>query len=405
MRNVYKMKPSGIRCLLSSVLAVVSMAITGTNVAEAQGLSVSGRVTDARGGEISGATVIVKGDNTRGTTTDAQGQYAIEVLSSDDVLVFSFLGYKTAEVAVRGRKTLNVQLEEDATLVDEVVVVGYGTQKRQFLVGSVSQVSSKELLKAPMTNVSNMMTGKLPGVTSIQRSGQPGSDGTTIFVRGVSSFNNSSPLCIVDGVERMINTVNPNDIESFTVLKDASAAAIYGSRASNGVILIQTKRGSQGEFHVTYKTKLAIAEPMQRIETMGPNEFIRLKQDMGRLKNNYSGEQLDPLVGSIISASEKVNYAKGITNDWQDYVFRTVFTMDHQLSFQGGNEKTTYMASVSYLDNPGVVYNSNYQRTNVYASINQKMNDWLSVGLTTQFVNRETGGATPNLEHAIKQSP
>ena len=146
MRNVYKMKPSGIRCLLSSVLAVVSMAITGTNVAEAQGLSVSGRVTDARGGEISGATVIVKGDNTRGTTTDAQGQYAIEVLSSDDVLVFSFLGYKTAEVAVRGRKTLNVQLEEDATLVDEVVVVGYGTQKRQFLVGSVSQVSSKELL-------------------------------------------------------------------------------------------------------------------------------------------------------------------------------------------------------------------------------------------------------------------
>lgn len=163
MRNVYKMKPSGIRCLLSSVLAVVSMAITGTNVAEAQGLSVSGRVTDARGGEISGATLIVKGDNTRGTTTDAQGQYAIEVLSSDDVLVFSFLGYKTAEVAVRGRKTLNVQLEEDATLVDEVVVVGYGTQKRQFLVGSVSQVSSKELLKAPMTNVSNMMTGKLPG--------------------------------------------------------------------------------------------------------------------------------------------------------------------------------------------------------------------------------------------------
>lgn len=125
------------------------------------------------------------------------------------MLVFSFLGYKTAEVAVRGRKTLNVQLEEDATLVDEVVVVGYGTQKRQFLVGSVSQVSSKELLKAPMTNVSNMMTGKLPGVTSIQRSGQPGSDGTTIFVRGVSSFNNSSPLCIVDGVERMINTGQP----------------------------------------------------------------------------------------------------------------------------------------------------------------------------------------------------
>ena len=124
-----------------------------------------------------------------------------------------------------------------------------------------------------------------------------------------------------------------------SVLKDASAVAIYGSRGSNGVILIQTKRGSQGEFHVTYKTKLAIAEPMQRIETMGPNEFIRLKQDMGRLKNNYSGEQLDPLVGSIISASEKVNYAKGITNDWQDYVFRTVFTMDHQLSFQGATRR------------------------------------------------------------------
>lgn len=367
MRNVYKMKPSGIRCLLSSVLAVVSMAITGTNVAEAQGLSVSGRVTDARGGEISGATVIVKGDNTRGTTTDAQGQYAIEVLSSDEVLVFSFLGYKTAKVAVRGRKTLNVQLEEDATLVDEVVVVGYGTQKRQFLVGSVSQVSSKELLKAPMTNVSNMMTGKLPGVTSIQRSGQPGSDGTTIFVRGVSSFNNSSPLCIVDGVERMINTVNPNDIESISILKDAATSAIYGVRGANGVILITTKTGSKGAATISYDGSATFTTNVAMPEMLNAQDYI------GWHNKAREMDGLNPLWTDEVIAGMKEKGIYGET-DWMDLLFKNYgFTHQHNISATGGTDRVKYYTSIGMMNQDGILPNTSYQRFNVRANIDTKI--------------------------------
>lgn len=166
-------------------------------------------------------------------------------------------------------------------------------------------------------NLMDRLVGQVAGLNITTGNEAPGSN-QTLLIRGQNSLTASNdPLIILDGIPYSggLADLDPNIIENMSVLKDASAVAIYGSRGSNGVILIQTKRGSQGEFHVTYKTKLAIAEPMQRIETMGPNEFIRLKQDMGRLKNNYSGEQLDPLVGSIISASEKVNYAKGITND------------------------------------------------------------------------------------------
>ena len=234
------------RRLVERTAVLLVLLFAGSGIAMAQGFTVTGRVTNTEGGGIPGATVVVKSDNTRGTTTDAMGAYSLEVKSPNDVLIFSFIGYKTVEVPVNNRTTINVQMNEDATEMDEVVVIGYGTQKKQFLVGSVSQVSNKELLKAPMTNVSNMMTGKLPGITSIQRSGQPGADQTSIFVRGVSTFNNSSPLCLVDGIERMINTVNPNDIASITILKDAATSANYGVRGANGVILITTKSGSEG---------------------------------------------------------------------------------------------------------------------------------------------------------------
>ena len=370
--------------------------------------TITGTVVDQNNLPVVGATVMIS-NSANGTATDSNGQFTLSGVTDNDELQISFLGYKTVTMQVGTRTAIAATLEEDSGYLDEVVVVGYGTTTRRHIISAVSTVKSEAIENRPVANIQQALQGAAANLIIQTKNFNPTDNQMNISIRGVNTMGNNTPLVVIDGVPQpdagRMNDLNPNDIESINILKDAGSAAIYGARSSNGVILIQTKRGSQGEFHVTYKTKLAIAEPMQRIETMGPNEFIRLKQDMGRLKNNYSGEQLDPLVGSIISASEKVNYAKGITNDWQDYVFRTVFTMDHQLSFQGGNEKTTYMASVSYLDNPGVVYNSNYQRTNVYASINQKMNDWLSVGLTTQFVNRETGGATPNLEHAIKQSP
>ena len=188
-------------------------------------------------------------------------------------------------------------------------------------------------------------------------------------------------------------------------MKDASSVAIYGSQGSNGVILIQTKRGLKGKPTVTYKGQAGFAEPMQWIEVMGPNEYIRFKQDIHRLKNNYTGDQLDPIAGSIMSVSEKENYANGITHNWQDYIFQTGFTMDHQVSISGGTDNTKYMAAVAYLDQDGVIYNSKLTRTNITANIDQVFNKWLTIGVGTQFIQKENGGVTPNIEHAIKQSP
>ena len=391
----------------SLVILLLTLLSATPSFAQQNDVKVTGKVIDENGAPLPGVVVVVKdGKANAGAVTNVQGTYELKAPASA-TLLFSCLGYTDQQIKIGASAVVDVTMVPSAQSLEEVVVVGYGTQKKKDLTGGLAVVNKQTLEMVSTNNLMDRLVGQVAGLNITTGNEAPGSN-QTLLIRGQNSLTASNdPLVILDGIPYSggLADLDPNIIESMSVLKDASAVAIYGSRGSNGVILIQTKRGSKGEFHVTYKTKLAISEPMQLIETMGPNEFIRLKQDMGRLKNNYSGEQLDPLAGSIISASEKVNYAKGVTNDWQDYVFRTVFTMDHQLSFQGGNDKTTYMASVSYLDNPGVVYNSNYQRTTVYASINQKMNDWLSVGLTTQFINRETGGATPNLEHAIKQSP
>ena len=396
-----KLKNSVILAVFVSLAAIPPFAVAQQNAGK-----ITGTVVDEHDAPMAGVVVLVKESNNTGAVTNNQGAFEIKAAPAS-TLVFSYLGYTDQEVQVGNQTVVNVKMVPSAQSLDEVVVVGYGSQKKKDLTGGLAVVDKETLEMVSSSNLMDRLVGQVAGLNITTSNAAPGSN-QSLLIRGQNSLSGSnSPLIILDGIpySGSLADLDPNLIDNMSVLKDASSVAIYGSRGSNGVILIQTKRGAKGDLHVTYKTKLGIAEPMQRIQVMGPNEFIRFKQDMGRLKNNYSGEQLDPLVGQIISASEKVNYAKGVTNDWQDYVFRSVFTMDHQLSISGGNDKTTYTASVSYLDNPGVVYNSNYQRTNVYASINQTLNNWLSVGLTTQFVNRESGGATPNLEHAIKQSP
>lgn len=384
MRNFYKMKTPGIRRLLCCVSAVVAMLITGSEVVRAQSFQVSGRVTDAAGGGISGAAVIVKGNNARGTTTDERGQYVINASSPDDVLIFSFLGYKTEELSVHGRKTLNVVLDEDATLVDEVLVVGYGTQKRQFLVGSVSSVSNKELLKAPMSNVSNMMTGKLPGVTSIQRSGQPGSDGTAILVRGVSSFNSSTPLCIVDGVERMINTVNPNDIESISILKDAATSAIYGVRGANGVILITTKSGSKGAAQISYDGSVTFSTNVAMPEMLNARDYIGWHNKAREMDN------LDPLWTDERIALMKEKGIYGDT-DWLDLLFKNYgFTHQHNISARGGTDNIKYYTSIGLMNQDGILPNTSHKRYNVRANIDARIAKNLSLNVNLSGFRTDT---------------
>ena len=401
LTETLKMLKGGMVMAIVLMLSAVSLSAQQTSV------SVTGTVVDEGNFPLEGVGVVIKGAGTSGgTVTDADGKYSIEV-PSGSTIVFIYLGYSDYEAAVGRGGVINVQMEPDAQALDESVVIGYGTQRKKDLTGGVAVVDEEVLNMSSTSNLMDRLVGQVAGLTITTSDAAPGSN-QSLLIRGQNSLSGSnSPLIVLDGIpyDGSLADIDPNIIESMSVLKDASSVAIYGSRGSNGVILLQTKKGEKGKAHVTYKGQFGLQEPMQRIQTMGPNEYIRFKQDLHRLKNGYTGVMLDPLYGSVISASEKVNYANGITRDWQDDVFRQTFTMDHQVSISGGTDATQYMASVSYLDNPGVVYNSNYKRINVYASVTQTLNKWLQVGLTTQFVNRESGGVTPNLEHAIKQSP
>ena len=393
------------RVALASAMLVLFSA--GEFVASAQNTKVTGKVVDESGSALVGIVVFSNNAKVTPVTTDADGMYTIEAPASAS-LTFSCLGYKEETVSINGRGVANAVLKPDSFNLEDAVVIGYGSQKMKDLTGGVSVVNEETLKMVSTGNLMDRVSGQVAGLTITTGNEAPGSN-QSLLIRGQNSLSaTNSPLIILDGIpyEGSLADIDPDIVESMTVLKDASSVAIYGSRGSNGVILIQTKKGKQGSLQVTYKAQFSMAQPMQRIQVMGPNEYIRYKQDMGRLGTKmYTGEQLDPMAGQIISASEKVNYAQGITNDWQDYVFRNTFNTDHQVTFSGGTESTQYMSAVSYLHNPGVVYNSNYDRISVYSSINQKLNRWLNVGLTTQFIHRETGGVTPNLEHAIKQSP
>ncbi len=388
---------------LSAMLAFFASGLS----AYAQNMKVTGKVVDEAGDPVIGVVVFVQDTKVSPALTDIDGHYSI-VVPPDAGLTFSCLGYKEVEVKLTGNPVVNVTLIPDTVNLDEAVVIGYGSQKMKDLTGGLSVVGEQTLGMVSSGNLMDRISGQVAGLTITTGDEKPGSN-QSLLIRGQNSLSGSnSPLIVLDGIpyEGSLADIDPNLVESMTVLKDASSVAIYGSRGSNGVILINTKGGKQGSLMVTYKASVSYVEPMQRIQVMGPNEYVRYKQDMGRLgTKQYSGEQLDPLAGQIISASEKVNYAKGEVVDWQDIVFRNTVNTDHQVSFSGGTENTQYMAAVSFLHQPGVVYNAHYDRVSVYSNVKQKLNSWLNVGLTVQFVNRETGGVTPNLEHAIKQSP
>lgn len=368
-------------------------------------VTVTGKVTDKNGEALIGVTVRVKDRNT-GTATDMDGVFALKA-SPGAKLVFTYVGFSSLEVKANPAGQMHVTLTEDVRSLDEVVVVGYGTARKKDLTGGLAVVGKEQLAMVSTNNLMDRLVGQVAGLNITTSNAAPGQD-QTILIRGENSLSaDNKPLIVLDGIPYSGSLVDldPNIIENLSVLKDASAVAIYGARGSNGVILIQTKRGLVGKPQVTYKGQFGMAEPMQRIQAMGPNEYLRFQVDIGRLKEGYTGDQLDPVAGNIISLSERRNYIDGVTHDWQDYVFQTAFTMDHQVSVSGGTEHTKYMAAVSYLDQEGVVYNSNLTRTNITANIDQTFNKWLTVGVGTQFIQKENGGVTPNLEHAIKQSP
>lgn len=309
--------------------------------------TVSGTVTDVETGDpLPGVNVTLSSDSSQGTSTDANGEYSLSVPSDDEVLRFSYIGYERQEIDVNGRSTINVEMGRDVTALEDVVVIGYGVQETDDNTGSIKSVSSSDFNQGAVSSAGELFQGKAAGVNVTSGDGAPGS-GPTIRIRGGSSLSASNePLYVVDGVpldeggvsgmRNPLNTINPNDIESINVLKDASATAIYGSRASNGVVIINTKRGKKGEsLSVDYNTKLSYQTNRKRVDMFGADEFRDVIEEQ-------FGE----------SGTDRLGDAN---TDWQDQIYRNAFRQDHNLSFTGSYGDIPYRASLGFTGDQGIL--------------------------------------------------
>lgn len=331
------------------------------------GVTITGTVIDNLAEPLISVSVVEKG-TLNGTVTDVDGKFSLKVADANATLVFTYVGYVTQSIPLKGKHTLNVSLLTDDKLLDEIVVVGYGVQKKVNLTGSISQIGSKELLKAPMQNVSNLLTGKISGLTSIQSSGKPGEDGAALYVRGINGFEANGPLVIVDGIPRPIDYVNPNDVESISVLKDA-AAAVYGVRGAGGVILITTKSGEQGQNKINYDGSVTFTENTAMPEFLNGADYMYWHNKAKMMDGK------EPLWTSDIQNKVLNNDPNSIwgQTDWLDKVFRTGLTHQHNISASGGTEKARYFTSLGIMDQEGTLKNTSYTRYNVRGNIEVKV--------------------------------
>ena len=348
------------------------------NAVTQQAKKITGVVVDSKGEPIIGANVVEKGTQ-NGTITDFDGKFILEV-SDNATLQFSYIGFMPTTVAIAGQTSLNVRLKEDTQALEEVVVVGYGTQKKVNLTGSVSSVKfDEELANRPITDASQALSGKVSGVWISQNSGKPGDDGAQLRIRGWGTLNNSDPLVIIDGVEGVFSQVNPSDIESITVLKDAASAAIYGSKAANGVVLVTTKMGKNNE-----KTQVEL------------NSYVGMQQ-IGRhfdLVTN-SAEHMTMANQALVNGGENPlfsetlisNFANGTdtykypNTDWYDSLYRNALITGHNLSICGGSEKLSSFLSLNYLSQEGILMNSKAERFGIRANVEFMVESWRSFEL------------------------
>ncbi|RRB02245.1 TonB-dependent receptor [Larkinella rosea] len=340
--------------------------------------TITGTIADEKGEGLPGVSIIVKGTQ-RGTTTDGNGQFRIQVPDKAAVLVFSYVGYLTQEIPVGTKTVLNVTLVTDEKTLSEIIVVGYGTQKKRDLTGAISSISSKDIAETPSANFLANAQGRLAGVDIVRANGAPGSN-PTIRIRGNRSINASNnPLYVIDGIptDVNINDFNPNDIESMEVLKDASAVAIYGSRGANGVILITTKRGKEGKTVLSYDGYYGVKKAKKDLNLMNGEEFVRYARiSRGLAPDNASQD------ASLLSSVEIDNLAKGLSTNWLDLILRDGVQQSHQLSASGGSKNTTYYLSGSFFDEKGVMQKSDYRRYSFRANIDTKLTERLRLGVS-----------------------
>lgn len=382
-------------CLLLPAMSLQAMA--------ASKISVSGTVTSQIEDEpLAGASVRIKGTSL-GVTTDVDGKYEI-LAEKGQVLQFSYIGYKSKEVTI-DRNVINVALDEDRTLLDDVVVVGYGTMKRSDITGSVVSVGADEIKKTIVTSVDQALQGRAAGVQVTQNSGSPGG-GISVAIRGVNSLNGNEPLYVIDGVAvdgkssdgktSALSTVNPSDIMSIEVLKDASATAIYGSRASNGVVLITTRHGQAGKTRVTYEGYYALQQIPKRLKTMNLRQYAQLYNE--RVEVLGWGEREEFADPSVL----------GDGTDWQKEIFGNAGMWNHQVSVSGGTESTQFLVSGSYTDQKGIAVGSGFERFTARINVDTKITKWLQIGAQSSLSHTKRNNTIDDngvIQTALRQLP
>jgi len=366
------------KAILSLLIFVSSFAVF------AQGLQVKGVVTSSDDGQpIPGVSVVVKG-TTNGSITDMNGNYILTV-PANSTLVFSFVGMKTQEVPVNMRAVINIVLAPEQTDIDEVVVVGYGTQKKSVVTGAISSVKAKDFEKIPSGRIEQALQGRVSGVTIAQNSGQPGSS-STIRIRGITTFGDggNNPLWVVDGVvvdAGGIGYLNQSDIESIEVLKDAASAAIYGTRAATGVIMVTTKKGSAGKLTVNYNGFYGTSQPAKMLNLLNATQY-------GALLNERSVAGGGNVIFSNLGAL-------GTGTDWQKAIFNnSANRYSHEISLSGGNEKSTFYLSFGIKDQQGIVSTeiSNYAQRNLRLNSTHKISKIFTFGQTVGYTHEKSVG-------------
>lgn len=367
-------------------------------------ITVEGTVTDANTGEGLPGVNIVEQGTTNGTVTDINGNYSIEVAGPDAVLVFSSIGYVNVEIPVKDRSEINITLVEDVLKLDEIVVVGYGTQRKSDITGSVASVPKERLSKLPVSNVMQAVQGAVSGVNITQTSSIPG-EAPELLVRGGGSITASTdPYVVVDGIpiSKMggsLNDINPNDIESIEILKDASAVAIYGMNGANGVILITTKRGETAKPTIRYSGYYGMENFSHVPEMCSPEELIARYKEGNRINGS-------PMYHDQVKYQYEVeNYEEGHTIDWIDAVSQTGIPQNHNLSISGKNESLSYYVSGDMFDQKGIIKGYNYERYSLRTNIDANITKYLKVGTNSYIVAHNRDGGRANLLNAEAMSP
>lgn len=389
MKNCIVIKPT-IRLLLLMLFLPL--------MAFAQKAQVNGTVKDQSGETLIGVSVVEKG-TTNGTITDLDGKYELAT-QNNAILEFSYIGYISQSVEVNGRSQIDVILREDNKVLEEVVVVGYGTQRKEAVTGSVASMRGDVLREVQTGNVTSALAGRMPGVQLSQTSSKPGSD-MQIRIRGTRSFSaDNNPLIVLDGIPfaGTIGDINPNDIKSLDILKDASATAIYGSRGANGVIIITTNKGVAGQkAKVTYNAYLGAKTLYHRYPMMSGSQLYQLRQDAGIYSEKDESGSTRPTLG--------MDEVQGVDTDWQDLMFKTAMVMSHDIGVSGGSETGSYNIGVGYFEDQSLLPGQDYNRINLRATIDQNIGKYVRVGLSSNSNYNVTKGQSLGLYNTLAISP